>query len=475
MTVSGDFNNSATFYPNGRTLILAGSTGATVTSLPTLYNLTITKDSNASVAVAGALLNVANNLSISNAAHLNTTTFGLTVGGTTNIDKSNGSVSSSDGALVFGNDVDVDTMTSAGSVSSTSGVILFNSAVTSTGYIQTNTGALTFNGAVSNAGSIYLNAGIASSTRSFINEVTTGILNLGSGAVTTTAVFTNNNDVIGGSGTFDAQTDYLGSGTFSADTSLFKFSGTVSRNSNLADAYRFQNNVTSDGVVTMTRDLAITNTYDSVGANTLDAGAYVLDLGGVTNIGLSTTVTSTIGTINFTNTVGNVGKIGTLSGNLLFTNALTNTGEIHVGSGNASTTGALAFNNNTGGTLFLESGHTTSTVDMNNNGGTINGGESGTLDLTNTFTNTGGFFSALGSTLVLSGTENLTLPAYPSYNNIIASKTSNGTVTAGGAIVVDGFLTVSDSTKFEMNGSTLDVKGATNITASTAAVTSTSG
>jgi hypothetical protein len=465
--------NSGPFFPGAGTVILTGTADQDLGGT-SFYNVLVDKSAgtvtkSASATVGGTFTVAAGTASV----ELNDQN--LLVNGDTTIGTGS-AVTSTSGALVFGNAPAADFFLSTGAVSSTSGVILFNSAVVNNlaSVIGTDTGSITFNGVVLNSGTVSLGAGTASSTDVFTNEGL-GVMNLGTGAVTSTATFTNNGLIHAGSATFEAQAAYLGGGTFEADTSTFKVSGNANRSLNLANAYRFENDIESGGVAVMTRDLDIANTFTGLaGSNTLDADTFTLDFHSLTTLGSGSVVTSTTGTINFAGTTVNYGRIGTESGNLRFTGLLSTLplGEIHIGSGNASTT--LAVSNE--GTFYLESGHVTTTADFTNGAGSDFEGGTGTFDLNGTANLIASpmmaAFAGSAASFVLSGDGDQTFPSGLSVGGLRVSKPS-GTVTLNGTTVYGPFVT-TDAAIVELNANNLYAYGGATIGAGTF-VTSTIG
>lgn len=278
---------------------------------------------------------------------INTATFNLTVAGTA-------------------------TIPAGGVVTSTSGTLNFNGAVSSTGSIGSVSGNMLFNSTLSLNGALDVGSGTAT---------TTGATTFASGIATV-----NNN-----SGTFVLTTGGTGNPIYNRGTGTFRVAGSTDVQAFSGVLYNNFVSIKTAGTVDFgSSSNTILGTLTMSGG-TLDSVAGNLTVVGAATLFSGTTVTSTSGTLTFTGAVSSTGSIGSSSGNMLFAGSYVNNGTFNVGSGTATTTQTYINN----GTTYGGSGILSPIADIYNNGtfvpqtGTVR--FISTLNATQLITGTGGF------------------------------------------------------------------------------------
>ncbi|MCK4946096.1 MAG: hypothetical protein KAS59_07525, partial [Alphaproteobacteria bacterium] len=446
-------------------------------------------------------LTVVNNVDIDATLDLNTTTF--TIGGS--IDFTNGTIQEDTSTILLNSSSGTKTLTTdsetlnnltindggGGATLELQDTLTLSGNLTVTqGTLDTNDQTLSINGnTVINGGTLKTGTGVITFGDTVDDTVTisSGALEIESDNTTT--------DIVKNAGTW---TNSGGTITYNAGTGV-----TTNLLSSLSSYHNLTLNssgstYTSDGAITATNNLTLTNGTLNTSTNNLTLTGNLLVNGGTLNasnascdldIGGNVTVSS--GTLSapaaLDDTSFTAGGSWEISGTGIFTH---NSGRILLdafSSGKTITTSSsgaddfydVKFNNSSGswtlqdeltvsndlyltlGTLDMNDNNLTVTGDYTQSGGTFTSG-SGTLRVDTNFTKSGGTFNEDTGTVTFGGTIDGTLDVATTetFNNVIINKTTDVsdilTITSGDTMVVTGTLILTDG---EVNTGTINAQG----------------
>ena len=214
--------------------------------------------------------------------------------------------------------------------------------------------------------------------------------------------------------------DWTRTGVFTPSTGTVDFAGTAVQTVG-AETFNNLDVTKSSGSLTATGNIVVGGTLTTGGGGgTFNMDVNALSVTGISTIGTGTTVTSTSGTLTFTDAVSNTGNIGSSRGDQLFSTSLTM---------------------NTRSTFSVGAGYATSSGSLGERGAIK--GNSGLLSIAGNFTaKVGGAFDAGTGTVKFFGTADQLVAGY-TFNNLKIYK-STGTVSVVGlSTAINGTLQVT--------------------------------